>query len=326
MTEHPVNGIPLITIGMTCFNARDTIHRAVDGALAQTWPKRDILIVDDGSTDGSQAILQELEDLHSNIRVVRHKENRGFPSALNTLLAEARGEFIAFFDDDDESSPERLQAQYERLIEYEKSHPGASVLCYSNRRIVKAGRESRRFGIGRVPPEPSGPIVADFVLGLVKDDGHHCWGMFGSGTLLARTDTLRDAGGFDVAFRRCAELDFVVRVAFYGAHFISVDAPLMTQHITSKAEKAGHADLQYRLKLLQKYQEYLKTRRAYVGARCNAHAQFHCGRHWWWRLWYLGALACFPFDISGDRLRGSSLLTRLIPLPRSRSAERPAAG
>ena len=98
---------------------------------------------------------------------------------------------------------------------------------------------SHRVGIGRVPPAPSGPMVADYVLGLVKDDGRHSWGMLGSGTLMARTDALRDLGGFDARFRRCAERDLAVRAALEGAHFISVDAPLVTQYLTPTADKAG---------------------------------------------------------------------------------------
>ena len=99
--------------------------------------------------------------------------------------------------------------------------------------------EFARLGIGRHPPEPSGRVVADYVLGLMKDDGRHCWGMFGSCTLMGRTETFRGFGGFDQRFRRCAELDLAVRAALGGAHFISVDAPLVTQHLTPSATKTG---------------------------------------------------------------------------------------
>jgi glycosyltransferase involved in cell wall biosynthesis len=305
---------PLITIGITCYNSRDSIRGAVESTLMQTWPAREIVVVDDASADGSEQILLGLEDAHPEVRVVRHDINRGFPSALNTLLAEARGTFIAFFDDDDESGPDRLMRQYRRIVSYETMHPGAPVLCYSNRTVVPPDSrtaEFARLGIGRHPPEPSGPVVADYVLGLIKDDGRHCWGMFGSCTLMCRTEALRGLGGFDQRFRRCAELDLAVRAAVRGAHFISVDAPLVTQHLTPSADKAGKADLQYRLLLLEKHKAFLRQKRAYVGAWCYMHAQFYSGRDWRWRLWYLAALAFFPWRLSRERLRRSSLLARL---------------
>ena len=304
----------LFTIAITCYNGESTIQRAVESALAQTWRAREILIVDDGSTDSSVALLEELERTNDEIRLIRHEANRGFPGALNTLLAEAGGEFIAFFDDDDESVAVRLERQYRRIVEYETTHFGAAVLCYSNRKVVPpvdTGEEFERLGIGRRPTEPSGAIVADFLLGLIKNDGRHWWGMFGSGAMMARTETLRGFGGFDDRFRRCAELDLAVRAALNGAHFISVDAPLITQYLTPSADKTGNVGLRYRLLLVKKHKRYLKEKSAYVGAWCNMHARFYNGRHWRWRLWYLAALACFPWRMSWERIKRSSLLARL---------------
>jgi glycosyltransferase involved in cell wall biosynthesis len=309
---------PLITIAITCYDAEDTIWRAVESASAQTWSEREIIVVDDGSTDGSIALLSELARKHPEMRVVRHGSNRGVPEARNTLLAEATGTLIAFFDDDDESGPERLEQQHRRIVEYESVHPGATVLCYSDRAVVEAGAmhpTSQRLGIGRLPPSPSGTIVADYILGLFKDDGHHSWGMLGSGTLMARTQALRDLGGFDDRFRRCAELDLAVRAALEGAHFVSVKKPLVTQHLTLSADKAGDADLRYRLLLVEKHRRYLKEKRCYLGARCYIHARFHRERKLRWRLWYLAALMCSPWRLSKERVKRSALLARLRLLP-----------
>lgn len=312
---------PLLTIGITYYNAEGSIRRAVRCALAQTWTPREIVIVDDGSLDRSATVLEELERAHDEIRLVRHGSNRGVAEARNTLLTHANGTFIAFFDDDDESAPDRLEKQYRRLLDYEPADPGATVLCFSNRVVVRAGERrptSEPVGIGRRPPEPSGPMVADYVLGLFKDDGRHSWGMLGSGTLMARTEALRDLAGFDPQFRRCAERDLAVRAALKGAHFISVDAPLVTQYLTLSADK-GSADLQYRLLLVKKHRRYLKEKRSYIGTWCYMHAHFYRGRHWRWRLWYVAALVCFPWDVSRERLKHSSLVARLRPSP-ARSA------
>jgi glycosyltransferase involved in cell wall biosynthesis len=309
---------PLITVGITCYEAERTIERAVTSALAQTWREREILIVDDGSTDRSATLLAELERRHKEIRLIRHRSNRGVAEARNTLLTHASGTFIAFFDDDDESVPDRLEQQYRRLLEYESTHPAATVFCYANRDVVQAGEHlptSQRLGIGRQLPAPSGPIVADYVLGLMKDDGRHCWGMLGSCTLMARTQAFRALGGFDGRFRRCAELDLAVRAALEGAHFISVDAPLVTQYLTPTADKGGNAELQYPLLLVKKHRGYLKEKKCYAGAWCYMHARFYSWSRQWWRLWYLAALICFPRHVSWERIKRSSLLARLRMAP-----------
>ena len=157
--------------------------------------------------------------------------------------------------------------------------------------------------------EPSGSSVADYLLGLIKDDARS-WGMVGSGTLTARTDALRRLGGFDTGFRRGADFDLAIRAAFAGAHFIAVDAPLIIQHVTQTADKAGNTDLVYRLRLIEKHKAYLKQRRSYLGAWCNIHAQFYNGRHWRWRVG-IWRRSCVFRGASRERLRHSSLLARL---------------
>ena len=92
---------------------------------------------------------------------------------------------------------------------------------------------------------------------------------------MARTQALRDLGSFDARFRRCAELDFAVRAAFAGSHFISVDAPLVTQYLTPTADKADEVRLRYRLLLVEKHRAYLNEKRCYAGAWCYMHARFH---------------------------------------------------
>lgn len=301
---------PLITIGITCFNAKDTIQRSVQSALHQTWRNFEILLVDDGSSDGSWDIIQSLKTAYPNIRLLRHETNSGFPCALNTLLQHAKGEFIAFFDDDDESLPERLEQQYQRIITYEETHEDAIVFCYSNRDVVRSGETTptfKRRGIGRTPPEPSGPIVADYILGLLKEDRYHCWGMFGSCTLMARTESFRQLGGFDPQFRRCTELDFATRAAFLGAHFISVDSTLITQHLTDTPDKSGKTDLIFRLLLLKEHKAYLKSRRAYWGAVAKTHAKFYQASRVRRILCYAFALILFPWPITREMIKHSGL-------------------
>jgi glycosyltransferase involved in cell wall biosynthesis len=266
----------LVSIGITCFNAHDTIERAVRSALAQTWPQKEIIIVDDGSADGSRLIIERLAAQNPGVRFVFHPENRGYAGAVNTIVREARGDFIAIFDDDDESIPERLELQISRIQAYEAQHECDLVLCYSNRTVIKVGSDTPDHvakAIGRSAPEPKGPAVADFLFGISRDEAY-VWGMFGSCTLTARRRVFELIGEFDETFRRSAEWDFAVRAAFKGAHFIAVDQPLVTQWKTAGADKAGRVPLIYSLQLRAKHKPYLAGKRLYHASRELARAQF----------------------------------------------------
>ena len=94
---------PLITVGITCFNAEDTIGRAIESALEQDWPNKEIIVVDDISSDGSVEVIKSYSG--RGVMLVAHLENTGPGGARKSLLDAANGELLAFFDDDDESFP-----------------------------------------------------------------------------------------------------------------------------------------------------------------------------------------------------------------------------
>ena len=95
----------LITIGIPCFNAKDTILRALKSALNQDWSNKEILVIDDASTDQSPETIQNFIEQHPNVNLIKNNSNAGPAVARQTILNEAKGSFIAFFDDDDESLP-----------------------------------------------------------------------------------------------------------------------------------------------------------------------------------------------------------------------------
>ncbi|HEV7416277.1 MAG TPA: glycosyltransferase [Tianweitania sediminis] len=265
-----------ITIGITCHNAADTIARAVTSALRQDWPDLEVVAVDDCSTDGSWGILSELAAQEPRLKVVRHEVNKGYPSALNSILSRASGEFVAIFDDDDDHVADRLRAQVERITTYEKVTGATLVLCYSNRAVVKTGQSGADHiaqAIGRVAPEPHGPEVADYILGI-GGRSDRIWGMFGSCTLMARKSTFDAIGPFDPNFRRSAEWDMAIRAAQMGAYFISVDRPLITQYKTQSEDKSGLKPLHYALMLRDKHRDYLDQRGLYHASRMFARSNF----------------------------------------------------
>lgn len=67
-----------VTIGMTCYNSADTIGRAIQSALAQNYSNKEILIVDDGSSDESVGVITQMISRNPEARLIIHKENTGF--------------------------------------------------------------------------------------------------------------------------------------------------------------------------------------------------------------------------------------------------------
>jgi glycosyltransferase involved in cell wall biosynthesis len=280
---------PLITIGITCHNAADTIKRAIDSALAQDWSSLEVLIVDDCSTDGSVRIIEELISREPRARLIVHDRNAGVAVARNTIIENASGEFIAYFDDDDESVPDRVRQQLERIVAYERESGSRLVFCYTNRNVVEIGSDEPSYeclAIGRNPPEPTGPAVADYFLSL-GPASNYVWGLCGSCTLMARRESFLAVGLFDGTFRRCAEVDLAIRASFAGASFIAVDRPLITQYKTSGPDKADRKPLSYALKLRKKHRHYLEYRRSFLASCAYAYCDFHNARGEVWR-----AVAC----------------------------------
>jgi glycosyltransferase involved in cell wall biosynthesis len=302
-----IEQLPLVTIGITCFNAADTIRRAIDSALKQDWPNKEIVIIDDASTDGSARLLEEIARSHPELRVIRHDTNAGYAGALNTAVKSSRGAFLAIFDDDDESRPDRITKQWRRITGYERAHDAGLVLCYTNRNVIRHGEAEVSHvaaAIGREAPEPRGRAVAGYLFGYLADP-RYVWGMLGSCTLMARLNAFEAISVFDQSFRRSAEIDFAVRAALKGAHFIAVNEPLVTQHKTASGDKSGNIPLEYMLKLRYKYRDFLADERAYLASLAMAHGWFHgnAGRVWKRRAFMTLAYALLPPDILALKVR-----------------------
>jgi glycosyltransferase involved in cell wall biosynthesis len=260
---------PLVTIGITAFNAADSVGRAVASALAQDWWPIEIVIVDDASTDATWTVIAHLASRHSEIRAYAQPVNSGVGAARSRIVAEAEGEFIAFFDDDDLSMPGRLRRQVERIETYEMQFaPGAPVICHSAREQVALDGTRRiepTMGDREGVVAPHGAAVARTVLyGAPLADGQ---GAQATCSQMARTSTYRQLGGFDPAFRRVEDTDFCVRAALAGAHFVGIAEPLVEQTLTRTSDKSLAEELRYKLLLIDKHRPLFNSDAHYRHSR-----------------------------------------------------------
>ena len=89
----------LVTVGVTSFNAENTIARAIISVINQTWRPIEIIVIDDCSSDGTYKVLKNLSKDNPEIKVFLNEINSGVAFSRNRILEEASGEFVIFFDD-----------------------------------------------------------------------------------------------------------------------------------------------------------------------------------------------------------------------------------
>ena len=103
----------MVSIVMPTYNAVKYIQGAVESVLRQTYTDWELLIVDDGSTDGTEQMIQNLIKMDERVKLVKNRENIGVAETRNRGVELAKGEWIAFLDSDDIWHPNKLQEQLE---------------------------------------------------------------------------------------------------------------------------------------------------------------------------------------------------------------------
>ena len=98
----------LVSILIPCFNAAPWLEATLASAFAQTWPEKEIILVDDGSTDGSLALARRFET--QGLKIIA-QPNRGASAARNAALAASRGAWLQFLDADDLLAPDKIEQQ-----------------------------------------------------------------------------------------------------------------------------------------------------------------------------------------------------------------------
>ena len=195
-----VNEAPSISAIIPAYNAEPFLARAIESVLGQTCPPMELIVVDDGSTDGTGDVARRFGD---RVRFF-HQENAGVSAARNLGIEKARGEWIAFLDADDWWEPHRLESQVAIL----KRHPD---LMWASGRFV-----DMMPGDVRVvhPPEH---LYADMLAdGCYFPDFYEpalAGVRFCSNTMLIRKTALTAIGGFDVRLPTAEDRDVWYRLA-----------------------------------------------------------------------------------------------------------------
>ena len=252
----------LVTIGITCFNSENTIKRAINCALNQSYKNKEIVIVNDGSSDNSIKIINEFNNLE-NIKIINLEKNKGFSNALNTIIDNANGQYISFFDDDDISKNNRVDAQIKEIKKAEKKY-SEIILCFLNGyKIFRNGYRYRLYGIGSNSKYIYGKDYFNYM--LFHKFKFKIYRRFTASCCLTVKKTAFDkVGKFDTSLKRLMDIDFFLRSSLYGAKFISPNELCFIQYDSPGEDKSHKIDLISYLKIMRKYKKYFNSKNDYI--------------------------------------------------------------
>lgn len=197
-----------ISVVIPTHQRKEAVLRAVSSAFAQTLLPREVIVVDDGSSDGTVEALRALTS-PVPLLVLVHESNKGGPAARNTGIAAARGGWIAFLDSDDVWEPRRLELQFGRLTDAGSDY-GAGYCS-----AVFVDEQGREIGLRRASLEGD---LSRSLLGANE--------VGTTSGVVVRRDLLLRVGGFDETMPACQDWELWLRIAPL-THFACVTEPLI---------------------------------------------------------------------------------------------------
>ena len=215
---------PLISVVCAVYNGERYLRGSVESILSQEGADFEIVVMDDGSTDGSGEILDELAGADKRLRVV-HQENSGLTRALVRGCELARGRYIARHDGDDLSLPGRLAAQARVLDD------DTSIAFVSSWARVIGPNDEFLYEVTREQSRPAR---------LAEDEGP-C----GHGTVMMRRDAYVRTGGYRPQFRYAQDWDLWWRMGEQGSLAV-IPEFLYAYRVHLAGASAGHRGVQRR--------------------------------------------------------------------------------
>ena len=183
----------MVSVIIPTFNRENTILRSVHSVLNQTYEDLELLIIDDGSTDNTRVLIEQLDD--PRIRYIYLGANGGASNARNAGVSHAKGEWIAFQDSDDAWKPDKLQMQ----MEYASKHPEYAMIYTSY--IAHLEDQDIYFPVEPLPPVMEG----DMFVSLLSRN------VIGAPTMMIKREAFLQSGGFDTNYHSLEDWEFVIR-------------------------------------------------------------------------------------------------------------------
>lgn len=245
-----MSSIPTVSVVLPAFNRVASIRAAVESVLRQSYTDFELLIVDDGSTDGTMAALSDMQD--PRIKLLSNPQNMGVSAARNMGIRNAKGVWVAFQDSDDEWMPTKLEKQMALLAMMERGF----VAGYCGMAVIGEvdGKTKRRTRLHYIPDSTIDKVEGEILHDLLEHS------LVSTQTLIARRDCLEAIGGFDEDLLALVDWDCVINLAKLGP-FCFVDEPLVHQRFSENSiTRYRDRRLASRKRIVEKNLELLQKR------------------------------------------------------------------
>jgi glycosyltransferase involved in cell wall biosynthesis len=202
--------VPKASIIIPAYNAERFISQAVDSALSQTYPDFEVIVVDDGSTDGTRAVLSAYGDKIHYI----YQENKGPSAARNAGFLASQGDYLLFLDSDDLIAPNKLELQVSLL----EAQPDFGLVYSGWDYINEDGTQI----LHEMRPQKQGRLLKDLLRRTLY---------FNPSAAVIRRECLVRAGLFDESLRAAEDIDLWTRIARAGYTFGYIDQLLLLYRV-----------------------------------------------------------------------------------------------
>ena len=193
----------LVTVAICTFNGESYLEKTLNSVVSQTYENFEVVIVDDGSSDGTVGIIERFARSCPRIRAF-YRTNHGLPASRNYAFTQAKGKWIAIIDQDDLCYPNRL----ERQMQIAQSYPTAGlVFCnthYINEFDDVIGEHMSRFKL------PEGFIAKGLAANLLLKQG--CY--IDSESCFINRETVQSLGPLDERLRYACDYEYFIRAGF----------------------------------------------------------------------------------------------------------------
>lgn len=219
------------------------LPRAIDSVLSQGFKDFELIIINDGSKDGTSELLKNYQCRDPRIRIITYDTPQGIPTVRNRGMSEARGKYVAWQDDDDEWLPGKLEKQVKKM---DSLPPEYGIVYTGYWRIRKNGKKVY------FPPKWVKPTEGDLYRVFLKKN------FLCMQAMLQRKEVFEQVGGFELKYPVIQEYDWFPRVA-QKYKFAYIPEPLLILHHTPRSNSQNSELNAYVRKMfVKKYYNDLK--------------------------------------------------------------------
>ncbi len=234
----------LVSVIIPVFNGLPFLKEAIDSVMAQTYKKFELIVINDGSTDGTQALLDKFQKKLGKKMIVIKQKNQGQVIAKNRGIKKAKGELIAFLDSDDLWKREKLESQVNVFKEYK-----SLGLCYTEAVLIDG--KSTVIGYRSANSSYTGKCFER----LIEKN------QITASSVMIKRECLKRIGIFDETLRTCENWDMWLRISlFFEIQYISQPLTyyrIHENHMSSNISKM----MEGKIKVLKKYSFLLSNKK-----------------------------------------------------------------